>query len=84
MSSEEAEETIRDLSCWKIHRPSHPDLVNSIRLQRRYRLSLWGAMVVNSAIESGSEILWSEDLGNGQQFGSVVVRNPFLEAARGP
>jgi len=78
MTSQEAEETIRDLSCWKIHRPSHADIVNSIRLQGRYRLSWWDALIVNSAIESGAEILWSEDLSNGQEFGSLVVRNPFF------
>jgi len=78
MTSEEAEETIRDLSCWKIHRPSHADIVNAIRLQRRYRLSWWDALIVNSAIESGAGILWSEDLSNGQEFGSLVVRNPFF------
>ena len=78
MTSEEAEETIRDLSCWKIHRPSHSDIVNAIGLLRRYRLSWWDAMVVNSAIESGAEILWSEDLSNGQAFGTLVVRNPFV------
>jgi predicted nucleic acid-binding protein len=77
MSSEEAEETIRDLSCWKIHRPSHADIVNAIALQRRYRLSWWDAMILNSAIESGAGILWSEDLSNGQEFGSLVIRNPF-------
>lgn len=78
MTSEEAEETIRDLSCWKIHRPSHSDIVNAIGLQRRYRLSWWDAMIVNSAVESGAGILWSEDLSNGQEFGTLVVRNPFV------
>ena len=77
LTSEEAEETIRDLYCWKIHQPSHADIVNSIRLQRRYRLSWWDAMIINSAIESGAGILWSEDLNNGQDFGTLVIRNPF-------
>jgi predicted nucleic acid-binding protein len=77
MSSEEAEETIRDLSCWKIHRPSHADIVNAIGLQRRYRLSWWDAMIVSSAVECGAGIPWSEDLSRGQEFGTLVVRNPF-------
>ena len=78
MTSEEAEETIRDLSCWKIHRPSHADIIRAIGLQRRYRLSWWDAMIVNSALESAAGILWSEDLGNGQEFGALAVRNPFV------
>jgi len=35
-------------------------------------------MIVNSAIESGAGILWPEDLSNGQEFGALVVRNPFV------
>ena len=77
MSSEEAEETIRDLSCWKIHRSSHADIVSAIGLQRRYGLSWWDALIVSSAIECGAGILWSEDLSNGQKYGTLVVRNPF-------
>ena len=31
---------------------------------------------MNSAIEAAAAILWSEDLGNGQEFGTLAVRNP--------
>ncbi|MBL8211070.1 MAG: PIN domain-containing protein [Bryobacterales bacterium] len=78
MSSEEAEQTIRDLASWTMHRPSHNDILNAIGLQRRYRLSWWDAMVINSAIASGAAILWSEDLTNLQQFGTLVIQNPFI------
>jgi predicted nucleic acid-binding protein len=77
MTSEEAEETIRDLSGWRIHRPAHADIVKAIGLQRRHQLSWWDAMILNSAIESGAGILWSEDLSGGQEFSPLVVRNPF-------
>jgi predicted nucleic acid-binding protein len=78
MTSEEAEATIRDLGCWKIHRPSHADIVNAIGLQRRCGIAWWDAMIVNSAMECGAGVLWSEDLSNGQEFGALVVRNPFV------
>lgn len=77
MPGEEAEETVRDLAAWILHRPGHADVLNAIRIQRRYRLGWWDAMIVNSAIECGAEILWTEDLRAGQKFGSLVVRNPF-------
>ena len=81
MTSEEAEETIRDLAGWRIHRPSHSDILKAIGLQRRYQVSWWDAMILNSAIESGAGILWSEDLSAGQEFGALVVRNPFAWSA---
>ncbi len=78
VSSEHAEAVIKDLGPWLLHRPTHADVVNSIRLQRRHQLSWWDAMIVNSAIEMEARILWSEDLSDGQRFGRVTVRNPFL------
>jgi predicted nucleic acid-binding protein len=78
MRSEEAEETIRDLGTWTVHRPAHSDLLSAIRIQRRYKLGWWDSMIVNSAIQSGAKVLWSEDLKHGQKFGVLTVRNPFL------
>jgi predicted nucleic acid-binding protein len=62
------------------HPPSdarrHPE---AIRIQRRYLIGWWDAMIVNSAIESGAEVLWTEDLNTGRKFGNLVVKNPFNE-----
>ena len=46
-------------------------------LQRQHKLSWWDAMIINSAVESGADILWSEDLQTGRRFGSLTIRNPF-------
>ena len=78
MPPEEAKATIRDLAVWTIHRPSHSDILSAIRLQRRYKLNWWDAMIVNSALESGCAVLWSEDLRSGQKFGRLAVKDPFL------
>jgi predicted nucleic acid-binding protein len=77
MKSEEAEASIEDLGSWTIHRPGHTDLLRAARLHRRYKLSWWDSMILNSALESGSSILWTEDLNDGQRFGSLTVRDPF-------
>lgn len=77
MKSEDAEGVIADLGSWMIHRPGHADLLKACRLHRRYRMAWWDAMIVNSAIEAGCSILWSEDLNDGQRYGAVTVRNPF-------
>jgi len=77
MTTERAEDVIRPLRVWTIHRPGHADLLSAIILQRRHRLSWWDAMVVNSAIQTGASILWTEDLNHGQRFGRLVVQNPF-------
>ena len=77
MTSEEAEIAISDLSKWQLHRPTHGVIIKAIQLQRRYQLAWWDAMIVNSAIQTGSRILWSEDMQAGQRFETVTIRNPF-------
>jgi predicted nucleic acid-binding protein len=77
MKSEEAEEIIRDFGVWTVHRPGHSDLLKASQLHRRHNLSWWDALVVNSAVELGCSVLWSEDLNHEQRVGSLTVRNPF-------
>ena len=43
-----------------------------------YGISFWDALIVAAAESGGAEVLYSEDLNHGQQYGSVMVRNPFL------
>ncbi len=78
ISSREAQMIIEDLGGWTIHRPSHGDLVRAAEMHRRYRLSWRDTLIVNSALELGCSVLWSEDLSNGQRFGAMQVRNPFV------
>jgi len=78
MTSEETERAISHLSGWTIHRPAHADLLRAARLHRRYKTSWWDALIINSAIELGCSILWSEDLNSGQRYETVRVRNPFV------
>jgi predicted nucleic acid-binding protein len=77
MKSEEAEEAIVDLGSWALHRPGHDDLLRACGIHRRQKVSWWDALIINSAVELGSAVLWSEDLGAGQRYGTVIVRNPF-------
>lgn len=40
-------------------------------------ISKWTIETAGRAIQPGCEILWTENLSEGQQFGPVAVRNPF-------
>lgn len=79
MTSQEAEAVLINLQDWTIHRPDHADLLGAARLHRRHQMAWWDALVVRSAQVLGCLTLWTEDLQDGQRFGSVTVRNPFLE-----
>lgn len=77
MSSQDAEHVLADLSDWAIHRLTHAEILVAARLQRRYKIGWWDALVLQSAIALGCEVLWTEDLADGQRYGSVIVQNPF-------
>jgi len=50
----------------------------ALHVQGRYRLAWYDCLIVAAATEARCEILYSEDLQDGQKFGSVQVKNPFL------
>lgn len=39
-------------------------------------------MIALAAAESGCDVLWNEDLSDGQVVRGVGIRNPFVEGAR--
>ena len=77
LSPQQAEEVISDLRSWTIHCPVHADVMRACRIQRDFGVNWWDALIVNSATELGCDILWTEDMSHGQQYGPVTVRNPF-------
>ena len=51
--------------------------LEALTLSRRYSLSWHDCLIVACATESQCRILYSEDLQDGQSFGSLKVQNPF-------
>ena len=77
MAPELAEERVRDLSRWTVFAPGPADVLAAIALSRQHQLSLWDAMIVESAAQSGCGILWSEDLQHGRRIRGLQIQNPF-------
>jgi predicted nucleic acid-binding protein len=46
----------------------------------RHRISYWDAAILVAAERLGATTLYSEDLTDGQRYGTVTVVNPFREA----
>jgi len=77
LAPEAAAQIIADLSVWQVHRPGVEDVLDAIRLQGRYQISFWDAMIIASAAQLGCHSLWSEDLNPGQVYDQVTVLSPF-------
>ena len=54
-----------------------PLLLSATRASARYRVSYWDASIIEAARTLGCETLLSEDLKDGQDYGGVIVENPF-------
>src|SRR5215471_13716372 len=45
--------------------------------EQRYQISFWDGLILAVAEAGGAEVLYTEDLNDGQKYGGVLVRNPF-------
>jgi predicted nucleic acid-binding protein len=52
---------------------------HALNLARGNALSFYDALIVAAAADAGCDVLFTEDLQQGQKFGGVTVHNPFLE-----
>lgn len=77
MAPAEAYAQIDRFGRWTVHRPEVDDVLVAIQLHREKKISFWDAMILRSAMRSGCDLLWSEDLSDGQHCDGVIVRNPF-------
>jgi predicted nucleic acid-binding protein len=52
----------------------------ALEIAARYGYHIYDALILAAALESHCEILYTEDMRNGQVIGPLTIRNPFLIA----
>jgi len=77
LTVEEATLRTRELAAWKVFAPTADDVVAAIGLHAQAKIGFWDAMIVLAAVECGCDVLWTEDLHDGQTVRGVRIRNPF-------
>lgn len=73
-----AYQQIEDLSVWRVYGPSALDVLSAIKIQERYQISYWDAMIVWCAVQLKCKEILSEDLNPGQIYEGIPVINPFI------
>jgi predicted nucleic acid-binding protein len=73
----EAEKILRDFFTWEVVINDRSSIIRALEIETRYQISFWDALIVQAAERSDAEVLYSEDLSNGQRYGGVQVLNPF-------
>ena len=76
-AAEEARAEVRDLLAWRPVAVDAALLERGWKIQDRYRLSFWDAMIVAAAKASSCRYLLTEDLQPDQTLDGVMVVSPF-------
>ena len=76
-TGEEALCVLEDLAAWPLTVVDFPVIRAAAELSGKATLSFWDSLVVISAAKSGSAVLYTEDLNDGQEILGVRVTNPF-------
>jgi len=79
MSREDARTLVSALQAWEPVAVDHEVVERAWRLEDRYSLAWWDALIVAAAQAAGAEVLLTEDLQAGASYGTVRVVNPFEE-----
>jgi predicted nucleic acid-binding protein len=75
---EQARAEVRDLLSWQPVTVDAAILERGWKIQDRYHLSFWDALIVGAARSAGCRYLLTEDLQTNQDLDGVLVVNPFL------
>ena len=77
LSAEETRRVIEDYAAWDIVVNTAESVLEALDIEMRHKISFWDALIVQAAASCGAEVLYSEDLADGQRYGGVRVVNPL-------
>jgi predicted nucleic acid-binding protein len=77
LSVEGTRHLIEDYSAWEVVVNTAESVLEALTIETRYQISFWDALIVQAAGSAGAAVLYSEDLAEGQTYGSVRVVNPL-------
>jgi predicted nucleic acid-binding protein len=77
LSTEGTRKVIEEYASWEIVVNTAESVVLALEIKGRYKISFWDALIVEAARSCGAEVIYSEDLADGQSYGDVRVINPL-------
>lgn len=77
MSDSESANRVQQYLAWRVVDNDRTLLSVSFEVQTTWKLSYWDSLIVAAAWRSGASVLWTEDLQDGLQIGSLRIENPL-------
>ena len=78
MPARELSRLIEDLLKWDVIVNNTTVLLEGMRLQYKFKISIWDAFIIAAAKEAGARNIISEDLSHAAEYEGVKVINPFI------
>lgn len=77
LSLDDTLQVVRQYLQWQVVINTPTSVVTALGIESRYRVSFWDALILCAAQVANVQTLYTEDLSNGQMYGSVRAINPF-------
>jgi predicted nucleic acid-binding protein len=77
LPAEYTRKVIEDYASWEIVANTAESVLEALDIEGRLQVSFWDALIIQAAESCGAEVLYSEDLADGQSYGAVRVVNPL-------
>lgn len=82
MTQDEAQAVVQSLTAFPVCTITCDLVLAAIELQQRYKISYWDAAILTAARIISCDVVYSEDLNAGQDYGGVRVENPFAQIVK--
>ncbi len=77
VDKQSARNIVQVYKAWSVHQITPEDILDASEFEEQNKLSFWDSLIVIAAQKKGADTLYSEDMQDGQKFGSLTVVNPF-------
>lgn len=69
---------VRDFLKWEVVINDGESVLDAIDIHKKYHYSFWDSLIVEAALKSRCDVLYSEDLSHNQVVEVITIENPFL------
>lgn len=77
LTHEQAVELVESFMRFPVATTTVEQMLAAFVTRRRFRLSYWDAAILEASRSLGCDVVLSEDLSDGEDYGGVRVENPF-------
>lgn len=79
ISHEQAVRLIESFQRFPVVDVTAPLMRSALDIRQRFGISYWDAAIIEAGRSAGCDVVLSEDLSDGQDYGGIAVQNPFAD-----